>query len=306
MFKINGIIIVVCGALALTLGQVVQGGTDDFESYALTGAWVPTPAGEGWHLGGFQNVAQNADQARIVDDGTGNQYLEIDNSTSPWVGFQGIDPTPMWEDNGPADSASAVTTSGFDFRGNAPALGSEFVTKFSRHPAGNLYYDNTWEFGIRVGSYGEMGSPFGPGGGPANGWDATGTGVYLKTYQGSGVNTVTDVPGFGEGVFIVPGVQGTPAGIIAEWYSVEIEEDNTTQQTRARMYLRSSSPGAEDGWTPWQDHQASIDYAGDSSQWAGFLGGNMDLDNFYSVPEPATMALMGLGAMTMLLRRRAA
>jgi hypothetical protein len=150
----------------------------------------------------------------------------------------------------------------------------------------------------------------------------------------------------GESGFIVNHAVYAPA-VVPEWYVMEIEEDNVTQESRARLYLKSSSPGAEDGWTGWVEHHAATTYAGTEGQIFGRLGGTMEFDNWYvgdaggggtlegdingdgitngldrnilgenwqvgvsapgqTVPEPTTLALLGIGAIAMLSRRHSA
>ncbi|HDY65489.1 MAG TPA: PEP-CTERM sorting domain-containing protein [Phycisphaerae bacterium] len=68
---------------------------------------------------------------------------------------------------------------------------------------------------------------------------------------------------------------------------MEIEEDNVTQQTRARMYLRGGTPSA---WTDWQDHDPGVTYAGTEGQVFGWIGGDMQFDNWYITGEGAPPA----------------
>jgi hypothetical protein len=288
MSKFNGIIVVGCTVLALTLSHTAMGATEDFESQTVTsgGSWVPTLAADGWQINGMYDVAGGQNQDIIVDGGS--QVLSYSSNNS--YGSQSLYGThdPMWDSNGPADSASAVTTSGFDIKLLGNTLGSEFVGEFGRFDDGNgfLSHQDTWEVGFRVGGFGDFATPLGPAAG-------TGTYVYLRTWISGGTWLEETIPGPGESADLVGD---------GNWYSVEVEEDNTTQQTRARYQVRGGTAGA---WTAWQDHNAASTYSGGGGV-RGWIAGDMLLDNFYIVPEPATMALMGLGAMTMLLRRRAA
>jgi hypothetical protein len=47
------------------------------------------------------------------------------------------------------------------------------------------------------------------------------------------------------------------------------------------LYLKSSSPGAEDGWTGWVEHHSGITYDGTDGQIYGRLAGTMEFDNWY-------------------------
>jgi hypothetical protein len=264
---------------------------EGFEGYALTNDWQPTLAVEGWHLEQMYGV--DGGVASLVDDG-GDQVLDIVSAAAPGGGaMYGMVGHPGWDADGPADADVAVTKSGFDFKPIGGANGSEFHAKLTRADAAVEWYQATWEVGVRVSLWGDFSTPYSPYTlQPEFGcWVSTGTYVYLRTWTDSGAYTETEIPGFGEGVHIVPGIlagtecgNGANPGIDPEWYTMEIEEDNATQETRARMYLRGSSPGAEDGWTAWVEHNAAADYS-TGGQVSAFLGGQMQFDNFYITGE---------------------
>ena len=259
-------------SLASALATAATTNPEGFEGYALTDDWIPTQAGEGWQFIQIHDVPGAV--AQIVDDGAGGQVLETDNGA--WLGLAGY---PMWDADGPADADFAVTKTSFDIKPIAGTLGSEFHAKFTRYPdTVETYWQGTWEVGIRVGHYGEAGQPIGPV--EEGTWNSLGTNVYLHTHQGSDQFIKTPIPGFGEGVWIVPNVTGTPGGITSEWWTMEVEEDNTTQETRARMYLRSTTPGDEDGWTAWQAHNPAIEYTGTEGQISGSMAGIVQMDNW--------------------------
>ena len=251
---------------------------EGFEDYTLTTDWSPTTAGEGWKFDRMYGAG--AAVASIVADG-GGKVLEIDSAAAEGAEY-GFEGTPMWDCDGVPDADYAVTKSGFDIKPIGGANGSEFVAKFLRHSEADLWYHGTWQVGIRVGHWSGFGEPYGP---IVEGtdWDAAGTLVFLETWVGPGeVYINTPIPGFGEGVYIVPGIPVAPPETTSEWWRIEIEEDNVTQQTRARMYLRGGTPSA---WTDWQDHNADVTYAGTEGQVFGRLGGDMQLDNFYITGE---------------------
>ncbi|KKK59174.1 hypothetical protein LCGC14_3037040 [marine sediment metagenome] len=228
------------------LATAVVTNPEGFEGYALTDDWQPTLAGEGWYM---ERTEENGAQVMsIVSDGAGGQVLDIYGANQ--YGFEGF---PMWDADGPADADFAVTRSGFDIKPIDDAMGSEFVAKFARYsdadssnyaeyPAQDFH--STWEVGIRVGRWTGFGPPYGPVEPPPS-WFSLGTLVYLRTWVGPDETyTETEIPGYGEGVWIVPSVTGTPPEVTSEWWRMEIEEDNVTQQTRARMYLRGGTPSA--------------------------------------------------------------
>ncbi len=265
-------------SLVPALATAVVTNPEGFEGYALTDDWAPTLAGEGWQF--VQIHGMSGAVAKIVSDG-GGQVLETDNSAGNWMGLSGF---PMWDADGPADADFAVTKTSFDIKPLTGVLGSEFAMRFNRHPdTAEEPWQGTWEVGIRVGHYVEAGSPFGPTDPESpGGWSSLGTNVYLRTHQQLDQFIDTPIPGFGLGVWIVPGVVGTPPEIISEWWTMEVEEDNATQQTRARMYLRGETPST---WTPWQDHNGDITYAGTEGQFSGFMAGQIQMDNWSIIGE---------------------
>ena len=277
------VLLMVLSLLPALAGAAVAN-PEGFEGYALTTDWG---TGEnGWNLQKMWEVDNNQ-LASIVDDG-GDQILDL------YSGQYGFEGHPMWDADGPADADFAVTKSGFDFKPLSGSFGSEFVAKFARYSDAdssnygsypNPAYHSTWEVGIRVSRWLDFQSPFSPYMEPEPSWISTGTYVYLRTWVGPDETyTETEIPGFGLGVWIVPGTVGAPP-TTSEWYTMEIEEDNVTQQTRARMHLRSSSPGDEEGWTTWQNHDGDITYAGTEGQVLGWMGGQMQMDNWYITGE---------------------
>ncbi len=278
---------------------------DGFEGYALTTDWAPTLAVEGWEIGKMYGV-EGGQLASIVADG-GGQILDINSQ-----GGYGMMGSPMWDGgNGVPDNAAYITTSGFEIKPLSGSMGSEFVAKFARYPDTEPWYHCTWEVGIRVSKWPDFGSPYGPTVGDT--WFSAGTYVYLRTWVTDEVYTETEIPGFGLGVHLIPDIAIGPGvdpddpaddeypDITLEWYTMEVEEDNVNSKTRARMYLRGGAPSA---WTDWQDHNAAVTYASDASQVFGWMGGQMQMDNFYITPEPATMVLLGAGSLLLIRRKR--
>ena len=270
---------------------------EGFEGYALTTDWQPTLAVEGWELNKMYGV-EGGQLASIVDDG-GDQILDINSQ-----GGYGMTGTPMWAGGGGSDASAAVTSSGFDIKPLSASMGSEFHARIGRYDITEPSDHATWEVGVRVSHWSDFQTPHSPYDWEG-GWNSTGTYVYLRTWVGPGeVYTETEIPGFGLGSFIVAGMATGEFGdiieVTPEWYSMEIEEDNVLNKTRARMYLRGGTPNA---WTPWMDHAASSDYS-INGDVAGFLGGQMQFDNFYITPEPATMVLLGAGSLLLLKRKR--
>ncbi len=272
-------------SLLPALAAAVVTNPEGFEGYALTTDWQPTLAVEGWEFNKMHGV-EGGQLASIVDDG-GTQILDINSQ-----GGYGMSGFPMWDADGPADADFAVTKSGFDIKPLSGSMGSEFVAEFTRYPDTDPASHMTWQVGIRVSEWGDFGTPHSPYMWEST-WNSTGTYVYLRTWIEGGTFTETELPGFGEGVFVVPGIAsgefGEDPGVSPEWYSMEIEEDNVTQKTRARMYLKGGTPSA---WTAWMEHNASADYS-TGGQVTGWLGGQMQFDNFYiigeGVPPPANL-----------------
>ena len=98
---------------------------EGFEGYATTTDWAPTLEVEGWDINLMYGVP-GGQLASIVADG-GGQILDINSQ-----GGYGMEGLPMWDADGPADSAAAVTKSGFDIRPISYSMGSQFVAKFAR------------------------------------------------------------------------------------------------------------------------------------------------------------------------------
>ncbi len=281
-------IVLLSAVLLMSAVATATTNPDGFEGYALTTDWGTGT--NGWTIGKMYGVEDNQ-VARILDDG-GNQILDLHLPGN----FYGMVST--WDGNVP-DNAAYVTKSGFDIKPISGSAGSEFHARLTRADATVEVYQATWEVGIRVSKWGDFSTPYSPYMDGAS-WDSTGTYVYLRTWTDAGTYTETEIPGFGLGSFLVPGIPLAPPETTSEWYTVEIEEDNVTSQTRARMSLRGGAPNA---WTAWVEHNSSVDYS-TGGQVTGWHGGSMQFDNVYITPEPATMVLLGAGSLLLIRRRR--
>ncbi len=284
-------IVLLSAVLLMSAVATATTNLEGFEGYALTTDWG---TGEnGWNITKMYGV-EDSQVARIVDDG-GNQILDLHLPNS----FYGLQGYPLWDGSVP-DNAAYVTKSGFDFKPISGSAGSEFHMRIDRADVAEPWYHSTWEVGVRVSKWAEFSTPVSPYMDGAS-WDSTGTYVYLRTWVGPGeVYTETEIPGFGLGSFLVPGIPLAPPETTSEWYTMEIEEDNVLNKSRARMYLKGGTPNA---WTAWQDHAASSDYS-TGGILGGFRGGSMQFDNVYVTPEPATMLLLGAGSLLLIRRRR--
>ena len=300
--------IVLFSAVLLISAVATAGVTnpEDFEGYSPASPWTPTEAGEGWTI----DDAWGGGDTASIQGGTGGNATQVLKINDEAAGY------PLWTHwsaNIP-DAATPVTTTSWDYLAVANSLGSEFKMQFSR--ANDNWWQFTWLVGVRDGSYGDFGTPFGN-----DGPDGAGQHVYayLTTHDEYGWNPVEPTE-----EIIFP-LSGASTAIDGNWYTVEVQEDNGTydldawiadpvnnhsSSSRARIYLKGSSPGDEEGWTSWLIHDPGgwegnfgTDYS-EPGEIRGHTAGTMEIDNFNMTPEPATMLLLGAGSLLLLKRKR--
>jgi hypothetical protein len=254
MSKTNGTMIVVCSVLALTLSHVALGvasSPDGFEGYTPTADWQPTQGVEGWVLSDlfedfFAFDWKGEIKSSAVSPNTSQVLSVIPREVLPYDMQGGLVST--WHKSLP-DSGSDVTYTSWDIAPIGNVLGDQWLMHVTRLndnslPPGWDQMDEgnqSWQVGI-VSSY------FG-------GHDPDHEAMaYLQTLTAEGTWVEALIPGIDMTEF-APGNVGTNYG---KWFTAEVQEDNLLSKTRARIYETGTSPGAEDGWTSWLDHHASL------------------------------------------------
>ncbi len=276
-------------SLVPALAGAVVTNPEDFEGYSPASPWTPTEAGEGWTI----DDAWGGGDTASIQGGTGGnatQVLKINDEN------QGYPLWTHWSGSIP-DAASPVTTTSWDYLAVANALSSEFKMQFSR--ANNDWWRFTWAVGVRDGGYGDFGGPYGNSN-PADFELNQRVYAYLTTHDEFGANPteVTEE--------IIFPLSGAETAVDGNWYTVEVQEDNGTydldawiadpvnnhsSSSRARIYLKGSSPGDEEGWTSWLIHDPGgweenfgTDYS-EPGEIRGHTAGTMEIDNFNMAAE---------------------
>jgi hypothetical protein len=94
----------------------------------------------------------------------------------------------------------------------------------------------------------------------------------------------------------LPGQSGFTWGV---WYTLEIQTDRANDLIRARFGVKD---GTMNDWTGWHSYTASYENY-HSTQFA--VTDEVHLDNIeVAVPEPATLAVLGIGGLMAFLRRK--
>ena len=282
--------IVLLSAVLLMSAVATAGVTnpDGFEDYALTTAWDPTEAVEGWTV----SVANAANSVSIIAGslpGNTTQVMQIDSMVDAG------NVTGNWYASIP-DAAGPVTRYSMEVAATSLWNGQHRLSVARKSSAGSV--SSLIEVGYGV-------------------WWGGGAGLPAATflaadYDDGGARTWHTEA--------IPGLAGFEPGV-SGWYVIEFEDDNGAydydawvadpvnnhgSSTRVRMYDKSTSPGAEDGWTGWQLHDPSyngLDYA-DGGVISLFTNGLGEWDNFSITPEPATMLVLGAGSLLLLKRKR--
>ncbi len=254
---------------------------DDFEGYALTTDWIPTVIGEGWLRYGELGDPQTGSSVGIITGtlaGNTTQVLELNTNNGYEEPGSGENLTGEWNMSVP-DSAVPVTQYSMEFAATGFLFGSEYRNLIARKSlAGEtgvlieIGYGNWWGGG--------MGIP------EAN--------LLAADYDAEG-NRTWDI----EAILGVNGEFDPDTGTFVPgnevWYVVEFEDDNVLSKTRARIYDKTTTPGAEDGWTSWLTHDPDyngLDYA-DGGVIVAITNGIGEWDNFSMTEAPVVAHLEG-------------
>ena len=245
---------------------------EGFESYSLTTAWDPTVIGEGWithRNGGPINEGNSVSIIAGSLPGNTTQVMQIDSMVDA------SNVTGDWYQSVP-DAAVAVTQISMEFAATQLWNGQNRMSIARKSSVGV------------VSSLIELGYGAWWGGGPGTPW----AGLLAADYDEEGARTwdtenILGVYGEFDPDNLEPGA-GYYVPENGLWYVAEIEEDNVLSKTRARLYEKGTSPGAEEGWTSWLTHDPSyngLDYAdgGFVSVFTNSLG---EWDNFSMTEEP--------------------
>ena len=246
---------------------------EGFEGYALTTSWNPTVAGEGWEVYGETGPPAEGNSVHIATGslaGNTTQVLKVDSSAN------GENLSAVWHAS-VADAAVPITRTSFEMSPTEILFGSEYrfgAMRLGTDATWNGYY--TWALFVGYGS-----------------WWGDGPGLPAGTFRtyvsgNEGENPVFNVVDF------TPSIEAFEPGN-GMWWAIEVEEDNgpsgvgNGQSSRVRMYDKSTSPGAEDGWTAWTPHNANgengTDFA-NGGKVLTFTNGVGEWDNFSMTEEP--------------------
>ena len=242
---------------------------DGFEGYALTTDWIPTVIGEGWIRYGETGDPAEGNSVEIADGslaGNTTQVLKMDSGTN------GENLAYEWYAN-VADADVPLTKTSFDFAATEILFGSEYRLNVARVGIGTWPGYASWSIMVAYGS-----------------WWGGGPGIPYAKLQTWDHNEPGDIAVFNNedilGAFDEITGDFEPGNEV--WYAVEVEEDNVLSKTRVRIYDKSTSPGAEEGWTSWLAHNSSeqgLDFATGGKVWS-YTNGVAEWDNFSMTEEP--------------------
>ncbi len=251
-------------------------------NYALTDAWAPTAAGEGWTVDAA--APGNHHDITMGTNGNATTVYQQDSSNRDGVTVPpaqvGQNITAHWFANIP-DADVPVTKTYMELNYESPYYGDQWRVMLSRTAGVSWAY--SWF--IELNDMGDANSG------------------QLRSYD------------YNEGDIYSSAVLPLPGGVIepGNWYVVEVEEDNGTygvgngQKSRARISLKGGATGA---WSDWIQHDAGDNYGLDYSNTDRIgevrvvTNGVAQYDNFSMTPEPATMLLLGAGSLLLIRRRR--
>ena len=271
--------IILLSAMLLVSGLAAAGVTnpDGFEGYELTDAWNPTVGGEGWIRYGEHGNPAAGNSVEIVAGSlpaNTTQVLKVDS------GANGENLTTQWYANIP-DADLPITRTTIDFSATAPLFESEYRVMIVRRAT--YYWAYTWGITIGWGNWW--------GGGEGVPTAEFSTWEYNENPEQSLGPVFNREPMLGMEAF-------EPADGV--WYVVEVEEDNgpagvgNGQKSRARIYDKSTSPGLEDGWTSWLQHNPDggegTDYANGGNVYQ-YTNGVSEFDNWSMAAAPTLIDL---------------
>ena len=251
-------------------------------NYALTDAWAPSAAGEGWTL----DAAAPGNHHDITTGTNGNAttVYQQDSSNRDGVtvppGHVGQNIVAHWFANIP-DADVPVTKTYMEVNYEANYYGDQWRAMLSRTAGVSWAY--SWF--IELNDHSDVNTA------QLRAFDYVGGSIYYDT-------AIT-----------------LPGGVLEKgnWYVVEVEEDNGTygvgngQKSRARISLKGGATGP---WSDWIQHDAGDNYGLDYSNTSRIgeirvvTNGVGQYDNFSITPEPATMLLLGAGSLMLLKYKR--
>ncbi len=258
---------------------------EGFEGYALTTAWDPSKAVEGWTYDEEGHAITEGNSIEIADGSFGNatQVLKVDSS----VNLANL--KAYWHYSIP-DASNPMTYTSVDFSPTEVGFVSEHRLSFGRHSAiADGPPPDGWggfrPWGITIG----WGNWWGGGAGLPS--------ASLSTFEST---QFPDGPPYGSQVMnseAILGVNGefdpngaatyipylpVPGAEDPLWWTIEVQEDNVLSKSRARIYEKGTAPAAEAGWTSWLAHNPDFkDMEFDGEGYiTTFTNGIAEWDNF--------------------------
>ncbi len=238
---------------------------EDFESYALTNDWDPDKTADG--------ITRFHDSGGSVND-----HIEIVTGTN-------------------GNTSQVVKYDGYDGPKN---LGTNWYKSIMDSEASLVSISYDWQVtGERDGGFARHGSTRFAG---WTGWDFVYAVEIAQTSGGShsakiGINKA----GGDDWSARLPGANDS--WDLNTWYTLEVEQDTANKLVRLRHSPKGGTPYA---WTSWLGPYLVDFDGGDGTDevFRTIINGVGEIDNLSMTPEPGTLALLGLGSLLMVRRRR--